>query len=342
MRRTGHLFDRVVDRENLRVAVGKALRGKRSKADARAFVSDLDANLDEVGGLLMRGEFPFGSYHQFTIHDPKERLITAPCFRERVVHHAIMNVCEPVFERRLIADSFACRVGLGRPAALRRGMEFSRRFGFFLKLDIRKYFDSISRPILADRLGRIFKDRRLLDLSGRIIAGYEFSPDRGLPIGALTSQHFANFYLGWYDRFVKERLWVRGYVRYMDDCVLWSDSSAALREHLGATREFLATELDLTLKPEPYINRTAHGVDFLGARVFPNRVVLNRRSRTRFRRRLAALERAAAAGSIHEDDLQRRATALLAFTRQAGIKSWRFRRRVIESDSVSGHWPRTG
>ena len=101
-------------------------------------------------------------YHQFTIFDPKQRLITAPCFRERVLHHAIMNVCEPVFERWLIADTFACRRGKGRIAALNRALQFSWRHGFFFKLDIRKYFDSVSHPILKTRLERLFKDRMLL------------------------------------------------------------------------------------------------------------------------------------------------------------------------------------
>src|SRR4051812_32349424 len=107
MRRTGRLFEHIVDRDNLRLAVHKALRGKRAKLDARAFVARLDANLDEMRSGLIRGDLPLGEYHQFTIFDPKERLITAPCFRERVLHHAIINACEPVFERWLIDDTYA-------------------------------------------------------------------------------------------------------------------------------------------------------------------------------------------------------------------------------------------
>jgi RNA-directed DNA polymerase len=140
MRRANHLFETIVDRENLRLAVHRALRGKRSKGDARAFVAKLDENLEWMLSALLRGDFPLGVYNQFTIFDPKERLITAPCFPERVLHHAIMNVCEPVFERWLIADTFACRKGKGRLVALQRARTFSRRFPFFLKLDIRKYY----------------------------------------------------------------------------------------------------------------------------------------------------------------------------------------------------------
>jgi hypothetical protein len=322
MRRAGNLFEQVVDRENLRLAVSKALRGKRSRSDARQFVAALDEHLDWMRSALVRGDFPLGVYHQFTIFDPKERLITAPCFRERVLHHAVTNVCEPVFERWLIADSFACRRGKGRLAALSRARSFAARFPFFLKLDIRKYFASISHQILSEKLVRLFKDRCLLDLLSRIITGFESSPGRGLPIGSLTSQHLANFYLGWFDRFVKEPLRVKGYVRYMNDCALWGESAAELRGCLDASRVFLSAQLGLDLKADPYINRSEHGLDFLGCRVFPSRILLNRRSRIRFRRRLRALEEAYLAGQIDELQLQQRVTALVAFTRTPGLSSW--------------------
>ena len=115
-----------------------------------------------------------------------------------------MNICEPIFERWLIADTYACRLGKGRIAALQWCQAFSQRFAFYLKLDIRKYFESVSHAILIERLHRLFKDRRLLELMDRIIAGFESIPGRGLLIGSLTSQHFANFYLGGFDRFVRK------------------------------------------------------------------------------------------------------------------------------------------
>ena len=169
--------------------------------------------------------FPVGRFSQFVIHDPKERIITAPCFAERVLHHAVMNVCEPKFEQWLINDTYACRVGRGQGAALSRAQQFARRFPFFLKIDVRKYFDSISHEILLSRLDLLFKDRRLLDLFERIVHSFRGNLGRGLPIGSLTSQHLANFYLGWFDRYAKETLRLKGYVRYMDDMALWADSS---------------------------------------------------------------------------------------------------------------------
>ncbi len=336
MKRIGRLMDRVLDRENLREAFARAARGRRTKRDSAAFGARLEENLAELARDLAGGTYEVGPYHQFTIFDPKERTITAPCFRDRVLHHAVTLVCEPVFERYLIADTFACRRGKGRIAAVERAQGLARRYGWFLKLDIRKYFDSIDHAVLAGRLRRKFKDRRLLDLFDRIIDGYEVAPGRGVPIGSLTSQHFANFYLGWLDHFVKHDLRAGGYVRYMDDFVVWGDDRAGLAPIRDRIRDFLGRELSLSLKPEPDINRCRFGMDFLGCRVKPSHVTLNRRSRIRFGRKLRWLEREHLAGRLDEASLQQRATALVAFTRAGPTVSWRWRSRVLQSLTVDG------
>jgi RNA-directed DNA polymerase len=342
MKRIGNLFESVLERENLRLAVARAMRGKRHRPEVQEFVHDLDRRLEDMARQLRDGTFPVGRYRQFLRFDPKERVITAPCFAERVLHHALINVCEPAFERWLIADTFACRTGQGRLAALTRAQQFARRFPFFLKLDIRKYFDSVPHDRLLDLLARRFKDGRLLNLFGRIVCSFRGGLGCGLPIGSLTSQHLANFYLGWFDRFVKERLRARGYVRYMDDMALWADSKADLADALRASEAYLRDELRLTLKPTPYVNRVEHGMDFLGCRLYGGHLVLNRRSRRRYRRKLAWLERCHVAGTITERQLQDRATALTAFTRTPGLCSWRFRQAVLQRMAVSGPGPRSG
>ncbi len=143
MKRAGRLMEQVLDRETLREAYARAARGKRTKRTRPRSALRLDENLAELARDLAEGTYAVGPYHQFTIFDPKERMITAPCFRDRVLHHALTLVCEPVFERFLIADTFACRRGKGREAAVERAKQFARRYPWFLKLDIRKYFDSI-------------------------------------------------------------------------------------------------------------------------------------------------------------------------------------------------------
>jgi RNA-directed DNA polymerase len=322
-------MDPILARDNLRLAYWRASRGKRTTGEVVAFASDLDGNLGSLAGEVSAGVYRPGPAHQFTIHDPKQRTITAPCFRDRVLHHAIMNVCEPIFDRRLIDETYACRSGRGRDAALARAVQFARGHGFFLKMDVRKYFDSIDHAILMRLLERTFKDARLLDLFGRVIAAHEVAPGRGVPIGSLTSQHFANFYLSCLDRFVKEGLRFQGYVRYMDDFVVWGDDRRMLGSARDAIREFLDRELGLDAKPEPYINRCVGGMDFLGCRVYPSHLVLNRRSRVRFRAKVRWLGREHGRGWVDDRGYQERATALVAFAKAGGVASWRWRSKAL-------------
>ena len=334
MRRSANLFDRIHEPENLRLAFHKAARGRPGQAVVRQFAAGLDDRISKMAKAISEGKFPVGRFHQFLIRDPKERVITAPDFDERVLHHAIMNVCEPILDRWLIDDTFACRNGKGREAAILRAQHFTRNSAWCLKLDVRKYFDSISHERLRHLLESRFKDERLLQLLKRIIAAYRGEHRVGVPIGSLTSQHFANFYLGWLDRFVKETLRVRGYVRYMDDMVFWHSSRAALVEIHGRCQEFAMVQLGLEFKPSA-VQRTGVGVAFLGCRIWRTHVELNSRSKRRWRRRVRVLERAERLGLISESNLQQRLVALTAFSQAAGVKSRQFRKSVLQPSSVN-------
>ena len=323
----------IADAENLRLAFWKAAKGKRGKTDCLAFGERLDENLAALRAELLAGDVPVGNYHYFTVHDPKERLICAASFRERVLHHALMNLCEPVLERAAVFDSYACRKGKGRLLAVERAQGYARTHGWFLKMDIRKYFDSIDHETLRALLGRKFKDPMLLGLVDRILASYQTTPGRGLPIGNLTSQHFANFYLAPLDRFLKEELRRGAYVRYMDDFVVWGESGRELRGVWERVRSFLTAELKLELKANTAINRTACGMDFLGYRLFPGTMRLARRSKVRFARKFRRYEAAHRCGQWSELKLQQRMTALLAFVMPA--ESGAFRRHVLERFGVA-------
>jgi hypothetical protein len=268
MKRAGNLYGRIAEPENLRQAFLKAIRGKRGKAEVIAYTANLDRNLRRLHDQLSAGHVDVGHYHFFTIHEPKERLICAASFPERVLHHAVMNVCEPVLERYAIQDSYACRTGKGMHAAVRRAQSFARGYPWYLKLDIRKYFDSIPHAPLLRLLERRIKDKAVLRLIAAIVGTHDSAgtgvaaavppgggePDgaeavppasgsmegrppcrpivttgRGLPIGNLLSQHLANLYLGHLDHWIKETLRVRGYVRYMDDFVLWAEDKHPAR-----------------------------------------------------------------------------------------------------------------
>lgn len=335
MRRAANLFEQIVTYDNLRIAFFKAARSKRSLPAVREFQANLDGRIAGISQQLQADQFPLGRFHQFVIRDPKERVITAPCFDERVLHHAIMNICEPVFDRWLIDDTFACRQGKGREAAVTRAAGFARHYTWFLKCDIRKYFDSIAHVQLRGLLQRRLKDRRLVSLLDKIIGSFRGEIGHGLPIGSLTSQHLANFYLGWFDRFVKEALQVRGYVRYMDDMILWDNDSYSLKMIEVKSREFLGDVLYLGLKPVT-LQRTAAGANFLGCRIWPTHVGLSRRSKRRWMRRVRDLERASRLGLITERELQIRIESATAFVRGAGVKSWRFRQATLQSAAVDG------
>jgi RNA-directed DNA polymerase len=198
MKRANGLFEPMIRFDNLIRAAGRASRGKRHQPAVARFLFDLEPGLLRLQAALANGTYRPGRYTVFEIRDPKRRRICAAPFRDRVVHHAVYNILEPYLDKRLIFDTYACRTGKGGHAAIHRAQRFARRHRYFLKCDIKRYFESIDHNILKVLLRRIIKDRRLLAILGTII---DHQPPytelgRGLPIGNLTSQHFANLYLG--------------------------------------------------------------------------------------------------------------------------------------------------
>lgn len=162
MHRHRHLFERVCSLENLLAAATKALKGKRSNGAGAAFLAEQEKELVALEEELSTGSYRHGGYSYFTIYEPKQRVVAAALFRDRVVHQAVVRVIEPIFETRFIEDSFACRVGKGTHAAMRRAAEFSRRFRYALKCDVRKYFPSIDHDVLMALLRRVIADDKLL------------------------------------------------------------------------------------------------------------------------------------------------------------------------------------
>ncbi|MBI5245279.1 MAG: RNA-dependent DNA polymerase [Elusimicrobia bacterium] len=306
MKRVGYLFEQVADFGALCAAARRAARGKGETPSAASFTFHMETEVLKLQRELLDGSYRPRPYRTFTVSDPKPRTISAAEFRDRVAHHALCAVLEPLFERAAIFDSYACRPGKGSHAAIRRAQAFARRFGYFLKLDVRKFFENADHGVIKRSLGRLVKDKRLLALADVIIdhGAPGSAPGKGLPIGNLTSQHFANHYLSSLDHFIKEGLRVRGYVRYMDDQLLFSDSKDSLRDAHRRIRAFVEGELKLDLKSEATILApVSEGVPFLGLRLWPGVVRLDGPAKRRLIRSLRMGAQGLASGRLDENDL---------------------------------------
>jgi retron-type reverse transcriptase len=313
------LYERLCSFENLLYAYRRAARGKRSRPDVAAFDYGLEGHLLRLRRQLLQHSYRPTAYHRFAIADPKPRVISAAPFRDRVVHHALCNVIEPLFEQRFIGDSYANRRGKGVHQALDRCTWFARRYPYVLRCDIVQFFPSVDLAILRRILGRVIRDDDTLALCDLILAGgaheltdqYDlvlFPRDdpvdaaaraRGLPIGNQTSQFWANCYLNPLDHFVKEQLRCRAYLRYVDDFLLFSDDKATLHRWKGEIIAFLASHLRLILhEHESVVAPAPDGIPFLGFRVFPDHRRLRRRNAVAFSRRLHALRQEYDAGKV--------------------------------------------
>ncbi len=328
MKRAGNLWPQLVSWRNLLESTRTAARGKRTRPDVARFLHELEPNLCRLQRELDEGSYRPGGYRTFWIRDPKPRQISAASFRDRVVHHALTRVLEPVFEPRFTDFSFASRKGFGQHRALTLARDACRRHRYVLKCDIRKYFPSLDHAILKSLMERAVKCRRTLDLAELIIDGSNeqeeaiayypgdtlFTPyerRRGLPIGNQTSQFFANVYLNPLDHFALRELRPALYLRYVDDFVLFGDEKRELRSMALRIGEFLAS---LRLVPHDRKFRVytcAEGLTFLGWRILPEQARLARPNVVRMRRRLREMAALYHAGLLRFEDVDCRVQAWL-------------------------------
>lgn len=334
MKRHGNLWPEIVDFENLLLAAHKAQKGKRYRENVLAFNYNLESELLRLQKALKTQTYQPGSYTTFRVYSPKPRLISAAPYRDRVIHHALCNIIHPLFERTFIFDSYANRLGFGTHRALRRFTHFTRTSRYVLQCDIRKYFPSIDHEILKSLIRRKIKCRDTLWLIDTIIdssnpqepAIEHFIGDtlltplerrRGLPIGNLTSQFFANIYLNSFDHFVKETLKAPKYLRYVDDFVLFSDDKHYLAEARVAIEAHLAT-LRLKIHPiKSQLFETAYGATFVGFRVLPNRIRVRNDNLRRARHRFKHLQTAYAHDQISFEQLTRSVQSWAAHLKHA-------------------------
>lgn len=329
MKRLAITLEAIAALDNLLHAVYRAARGKRTRPDVQCFLAHCDDRVQQLAEAIRAGQVPDGRYQCFRIRDPKPRLIHAACFEDRVLHHALMALAGPVLERALTPTTFACRRGMGHHAAVQQVQRYLQRFPWYVKIDIQHYFDTIDHARLEGLLQRLCKGRDVSALLHRIIASYHVTPGRGLPIGTLTSQYFANLYLDGLDRYLLESLRVSAQVRYMDDIIWWCPSQAQARVTLAQACAWVRTQRGLTVKPSTQINRSVHGVSFCGYRITQGQLRLSRRRQRRYRLLRQRWERAYTEGNIDALTLQRAYAAVHAITLPAESRSWRQRHLAL-------------
>lgn len=292
MKRIGNLYQQIYTLENLTLAWYKAQRGKSHKADVLFFRCQLAKNIENLSLALQEKKITFNNYHFFTIYEPKERCICAVSFPDRVIHHAIMNILDPYFENFQIFDSYACRLGKGVHSAVKRAFYFTKKYRYFVKMDVKKFFDSIDHKILQTLLENRFKDPNVLWLFNALIASYTSSATgtapKGLPIGNLSSQYFANYYLGLVDHFIKEKLQIKAYLRYMDDMLIFGNSLPILQKQKTQIENFVHTALDLSLKQNDVV-LAEKGVPYCGFLIKPTGIFLLHKAKQRFKKKAKKL-----------------------------------------------------
>lgn len=329
------LFGRLCGWENLWEAWVRASRGKRRMASVASFEARLEENLVTLGEELASGAWRPGPHVSFHIHEPKRRLISAAPFRDRVVHHALCNVTAPLLERSFVADSFANRVGHGTHRALDACQRHARRHDHVLAMDVQQFFPSVDHEILLGQLRAKIADDRVMALAARVLEGgagvheghrttrYFDGDDllsglrpRGLPIGNLTSQLWANVYLTSFDHFVKRELRCPGYVRYVDDFRLFGDDWREMWRWRDAVAERLGS-LRLVAHPRSQPRHVTEGVSFLGFRVWPDRRRVKARKVVYAGRRLRAMAQRVRMGTAAPRELTERVVAWVAHVSRA-------------------------
>ncbi len=360
MKTLKHAYREIYDFNNLYRAHLLARRGKRGKGEEAGFELALGSNLAALQEELRTTSYPPGPYRHFVIREPKKRLILSLPYRDRVVQHSLCdNVLAPLLDGKLIYDNCASRRGKGTHFGLRRLSEFMRRHyhrygleGWFLKGDISAYFYSINHALLKARLYKYIADPDLTHLLDLIIDSTNdpalldavrppaekhhlpvMQPGRGLPIGNMTSQWFAVFYLDLLDRFIKEELKIKAYIRYMDDFVLLHPDRLYLKNVLTQIEAFLKEQLDLELNPKSQLFPLRNGVDFLGFHSYlseTGRVIrkLRRDSKARIKRKAGKFNRLYADGSV---DLPAVRSSLFSWLGHAGHgHTYHLRKNILQ------------
>jgi len=340
-KRCRNLYNQIHDFKNLHLAYLKARRNKRYREEVLNFSIDLEENLIGIQKDLRTKNYRIGRYREFKMYEPKLRIIKALPFRDRVVHHALCNIVEPIFDKVFIFDSYACRTNKGTHIAADRVTYFLRRLTrekdkiYCLKCDVKNYFGSINHKILLGFIKKKIADEDVLWLTKEIIYAdikqLNFL-STGIPIGNLTSQLFANLYLNELDYFVKHELKCKYYLRYMDDFLVLHKDKQYLNNTLKQIKEFLETKLGLELNNRTSIFPSSQGIDFVGYRTWPDYRLLRKSSVKRMKKRLKLFQRLWKDDSISLKEIRCSLGSWLGHAKHAN--TYNLRKRLLEDFSL--------
>jgi hypothetical protein len=282
MKRINKLFDKIISIENLTQAEIKARKGKSKQYGVSVFDKSPKENISMLHQMLLEKQYKTSEYTTFKIFEPKERVVfRLPYFPDRITHHAIMNILEPIFTKLFMADTYSCIKGRGIHGAannLKKSLKDLENTKYCLKLDIVKFYPNVDHKVLKDLLRKKFKDQDLVWLLDEIIDSAD-----GLPIGNYLSQYFANFYLTYFDHWIKETMQVKYYFRYADDIIILSNNKPHLHQLLFEIKEYLNNNLKLSVKDNYQIFPVeSRGVDFVGYVFYHTHIRLRKSIKKRF------------------------------------------------------------
>lgn len=280
------------------------------KSDVLDFSLAAEEYLHVLWQEIQSNTYSHGPYTTFQIRDPKLRTINKASVRDRILHQMLFSYLEPMFEKGFIHDSYASRKGKGMLAMVERFEVFARKISrdnrktvWVLKCDIRKFFDSVDHAVLIRRIGEKVYSKQVLELVSIVLESFSTRPGKGIPLGNITSQIFANVYLDILDQFVKRHLRARYYLRYADDIIVLSDSRETLDKYLEAIKKFLHDRLCVELHPNKiYIRSWRQGIDVLGYIVYPGYRMLRTKTKHRIRRHMNTKKRLLDAKIISQEE----------------------------------------
>jgi len=312
-----NVFDKIISPENLFLAWDNFRVGKTKKKDVQMFEWKLEQNIFQLHRELRRRTYRHGSYASFYIRDPKQRHIHKAEVRDRILHHAVFTILNPIFEETFISNSFSCRIGKGTHKGfmvlekmIRNETHNYSNDCYILKCDVKKFFDTVDHGILMSILKKRIKDGNAIWLLKEIVDSFSSEQSdifnaKGLPIGNLTSQLFANIYLNEFDQFVKQKLKVKHYARYTDDFVIVSKSQKYLDDLLIPISGFLKNNLDLDLHPKKVVIKKYHqGIDFFGYIALPHYRLVRTKTKRRIFKKLKTRIGQYGMGKINEKSLK--------------------------------------